>query len=148
MVLLAEKPLQEYLDILKSNSGISNATLITEDGLLIACDKDSNTLERMAHLGTIGAISAGILALAERAIELITDNKLDQIVLKGGKDDDISSFTIILTSVYENIILLVLFPSILNMGLILFEIQEVTKKIIQLMNEKGDELTLHAESVL
>ena len=148
MKLLAEKPLQEILNGLKSNTGISSATLITEDGLLIASDEASSTLERMSHLAEIGAISAGILSMAERAIELITDKNLDQITLKGGKDDDDSSVTIVLSSIYQNIILLVMFPSKLNIGLVFYEIENVKNKIEEFMNSCETEVLLNAESVL
>ncbi|MHA1382066.1 MAG: roadblock/LC7 domain-containing protein [Candidatus Helarchaeota archaeon] len=146
--MIAEKYLQKYLNVLKSNTGISSATLITEDGLLIASDEASDTLERMAHLAEIGAISAGIISMSERAIELITDKNLDQITLKGGKDDEDASVTIILTSIYENIILLVLFPSNLNIGLILYEIEQIKKEIEDFMNDNSDEIILNSESVL
>ena len=146
--MLAQKPLQEMLNTLKANTGISSATLITEDGLLIASDEASNTLERMAHLAEIGAISAGIISMAERAIELITDKNLDQITLKGGNDDDDSSVTIVLSSIYQNIILLVMFPSKLNIGLVFFEIENIKKKIEEFMNKYKDEIILNSESVL
>ncbi|MHA1410923.1 MAG: roadblock/LC7 domain-containing protein [Candidatus Odinarchaeia archaeon] len=146
--MIAERPLQKYLNTLKSNTGISSATLITEDGLLIASDEASDTLERMAHLAEIGAISAGIISMSERAIELITDKNLDQITLKGGKDSEDTSVTIILTSIYENIILLVLFPSNLNIGLILYEIEEIKKEIEDFMNANSDKIILNPESVL
>lgn len=146
--MLAEKPLQKYLNILKANTGISSATLITEDGLLIASDEASDTLERISHLAEIGAISASIISMAERAIELITDKNLDQLMLKGGKDADSSSVTILLTSIYENIILLVLSPTSLNMGLILYEIDHITQKIKQFMTEHGGKVILNPESVL
>ena len=146
--MLIEKTLQEYLNELKVNSGISSATLITEDGLMIASDEASDTLDRMTHLAEIGAISAGIISMSERAIELITDKNLDQITLKGGKDGDETSVTIILSSIYENIILLVLFPSGLNLGLILYEIEEISKKIKKFMIESDGEIILNPESVL
>ena len=57
-----EKLLQNFLNKLKENTGISSATLITEDGLMIASDDETcQTLDKMAHLVEIGAISAGIL---------------------------------------------------------------------------------------
>ncbi|MHA1748795.1 MAG: roadblock/LC7 domain-containing protein [Promethearchaeota archaeon] len=146
--MIVEKPLQKYLNNLKSNTGISSATLITEDGLLIASDEASDTLERMSHLAEIGAISAGIISMAERAIELITDKNLDQITLKGGKDGDNSSVTIILTSIYENIILLVMFQSTLNIGLILYEIERIKKDIETYMAKSGETIILNPESVL
>ncbi len=146
-ILIAEKSLQDYLNKLKENSGITSATLITEDGLLIAADKASDTLEYTAHLSAIGAISAGLISMAERAIELISDKKLDQIMLKGGKDEDENSIILILTAIYENIILVVLLPSKLNVGLVFFEINNIIGEIIQYM-KSNKEITLNVESML
>lgn len=145
----AEKLLQNFLNKLKENTGISSATLITEDGLMIASDDEtSRTLDRMAHLVEIGAISAGILSMAERSIKLISDKNLSQIVLKGGKDTDQTGVTAILTAIYENIILLVIFPSRLNIGLIFYEIESVTLSIKKFMKENENRIVLHPESVL
>jgi len=146
--MLIEKPLQKFLNDLKVNSGISSATLITEDGLIIASDELNDTIEHLTHLIEVGAISAGILSMAERVVDLISTRKLNQILIKAGSDNDELSIALILTLIYQNIILLILFPSNLNIGLIFYEIEQVKDKIIEYMKEKGDEIILNPESVL
>jgi len=145
---LAEKTLQKYLNRLKTNTGVNSALLITEDGLLIAADETSDKLEYKDEFIKIGAVSAGIISMSERVIELITNKKLNQILLKGGKDSDTDSITIILTLIYENIILLVLFPSKINIGLVFYEIEQIKNDITKFMSEHGDEIVLNQESVL
>ncbi|MFW9881007.1 MAG: roadblock/LC7 domain-containing protein [Candidatus Thorarchaeota archaeon] len=145
--MIVNKKLQEYLTKLKENSGITSATLITEDGLLIAADKESDNLEYTAHLSAIGAISASLISMAERATMLIRDKKLDQIIIKGGKDGEEESISLILTVIYENIILLVLLPSKLNVGLVFFEIENIIGEISDFMNT-NKELKLNVKSIL
>ncbi|MHA1232838.1 MAG: roadblock/LC7 domain-containing protein [Candidatus Helarchaeota archaeon] len=146
--MLAEKTLQKFLNRLKSNTGVNNALLLTEDGLLIAADETSDKLENKDEFIKISAVSAGIISMSERVIELITNKNLNQILLKSGKDSERESMTIILTLLYENIILLVLFPSEINIGLVFYEIEQIKIEINKFMTDHGNEIILNQESVL
>jgi len=144
----SEKTLQKFLNELKTNSGITTALLVTEDGLLIAVDELNNNSEKMSCIMEIGAVSAGILSMAEKIIELVTDQSLSQIVIKAGRDDVDPSVTCIITLVYKNVILLIFLPSTLNIGLVFYEIENTKQKISQFLQEKDDNFILHPESVL
>ena len=61
---------------------------------------------------------------------------------------DQTNVEVILTTIYENMILLVIFPSKLNMGLILYEIKSITFNIKKFMQEHENRIILHPESVL
>jgi len=148
IIILAEKTLQKFLNRLKSNTGVNNALLLTEDGLLIAADETSDKLENKDEFIKISAVSAGIISMSERVIELITNKNLNQILLKSGKDSERESMTIILTLLYENIILLVLFPSEINIGLVFYEIEQIKIEINKFMTDHGNEIILNQESVL
>ncbi|MHA1372354.1 MAG: roadblock/LC7 domain-containing protein [Promethearchaeota archaeon] len=149
-MLLAEKSLQKLLNRLKSNTNITNALLITEDGLLIAADEDSDNLdfEYKDNFIKIGAISAGIISMSERVLEIITEKKLGQILLNSGDNNKADGITMILTLLYENIILLVLFPSKINIGLVLYEIERLKEEITQFMIKNSENTILNLESVL
>jgi len=121
---------------------------LTEDGLLIAADETSDKLENKDEFIKISAVSAGIISMSERVIELITNKNLNQILLKSGKDSERESMTIILTLLYENIILLVLFPSEINIGLVFYEIEQIKIEINKFMTDHGNEIILNQESVL
>ncbi|MHA1310838.1 MAG: roadblock/LC7 domain-containing protein [Candidatus Helarchaeota archaeon] len=146
--MISEKPLQKFLNELKINSGISRSILITEDGLLITRDDENSNSNDLMQNMEIGAITAGILSMSERLVDLLTKQKLNQILIKTELDSEENGLTTIITLVYNNIILLVFFPSKLNVGLILFEIEETKQKISDyLKNQKGD-FILNPESVL
>ncbi|MCK5183033.1 MAG: roadblock/LC7 domain-containing protein [Candidatus Heimdallarchaeota archaeon] len=144
--------LLEVLTDFKKRTGVWNSLLVTEDGLVIASDDISQimgNLETMGYYQNIGAVSAGALSMAEQSIKLIDANKeLKQLIIHAGSADSlyIESFSIILTLIHSNIILLVIYPSILNVGMILYEIENVGKEIHQYMSD-GEHI-LHEESVL
>lgn len=144
--------LLEVLTDFKKRTGVWNSLLVTEDGLVIASDDISQimgNLETMGYYQNIGAVSAGALSMAEQSIKLIDANKeLKQLIIHAGSADSLymESFSIILTLIHSNIILLVIYPSILNVGMILYEIENVGKEIHQYMSD-GEHI-LHEESVL
>jgi len=144
--------LLEILIDLKKRTGVWNSLLVTEDGLVIASDDISQimgNLETMGYYQNIGAVSAGALSMAEQSIKLIDTNKeLKQLIIHAGSADSLylESFSIILTLVHTNIILLVIYPSVLNIGLILYEIENVGMEIHQYLSD-GEHI-LHEESVL
>ena len=144
--------LYSILKDLKTRSGIWNSILVTEDGLVIASDdlkQIAGNLETLNYYENIGAITAGALSMAEQAIQLIDQHKeLQQQIIHAGTSSHIGSpdsFSIVLTLMQTNIILLVIYPSVLNLGMILYEIEKTKEHINEYMRE-GDFL-LHEESV-
>jgi len=96
------------------------------------------------------AISASILSMAERGIEIINNNKiLEQIKVDAGLDENKDAdFTILITRVYSNILLQIIFTKSTNIGLIQYEISKLLKKIKALMsNDTSRELFLSLGSL-
>ena len=144
--------LYSILKDLKSRSGIWNSILVTEDGLVIASDdlnQIAGNLETLNYYENIGAITAGALSMAEQAIKLIDQHKeLQQQIIHAGTSSPFGtpdSFSIILTLMQTNIILLVIYPSVLNLGMVLYEIEKTKEQITEYMSE--GEFILHDESV-
>jgi len=77
------------------------------------------------------AISASILSMAERGIEIINTNKiLEQIKIDAGLNQNLDAdFTILITRIYSNVLLLIIFPKRINTGLIHFETNKIIKQI-------------------
>ena len=143
-----ENELKKFLDQLKTNSGIDSAILITEDGLLITGTNDfNNSSEHLPLALEMGAVTASILSMAERLITLISANNLNQIVLKTDTNENDVDMISIISSIYSNVILLVFFPCSLNMGLVLYEIENTKHLISKYLNSNQD-IILHPESVL
>lgn len=130
----------KLLDELLINVGVSSSSLITEDGLVIATNSQQNEEEKEVRTN-FAAISASILSMAERGIEIVNANKmLDQIKIDAGLNENIEGdFTVLITRAYSNILLQVIFPKRLNIGLIHFEVNKTIKEINDLIQKVDTE---------
>jgi len=130
----------KLLDDLLINIKVSSSSLITEDGLVIATNSQQNEEEKDVRTN-FAAISASILSMAERGIEIINANKiLNQIKIDAGLSQDIEdNFTVLITRAYSNILLQVIFPKRLNIGLIHFEVNNTIKEINKLTQQINTE---------
>lgn len=130
----------KLLDELLINVGVSSSSLITEDGLVIATNSKQNEEEKEVRTN-FAAISASILSMAERGIEIVNANKmLDQIKIDAGLNENIDGdFTVLITRAYSNILLQVIFPKRLNIGLIHFEVNKTIKEINDLIQKVDTE---------
>ncbi|MFW9773076.1 MAG: roadblock/LC7 domain-containing protein [Candidatus Thorarchaeota archaeon] len=112
------------------NTKVSYSSLITEDGLVIVSKNHQNYQDEEVS-SNFAAISASILSMAERGIEIINNNKiLEQITIDAGADHNIEKdFTILITRIFSNVLLQIIFPKRINIGLIHFETNKIIKKI-------------------
>ena len=118
------------------NTKVSKAQLITEDGLVIASNTNKEGDVDEETSSNFAAISASILSMAERGIEIINTNKiLEQIKIDAGLDENNDAdFSILITRITKNVLLQVIYPKTVNIGLIAFEtnkIVNIIKKIIE-----------------
>ena len=122
------------LDDFITSSGVSSSSLITEDGLVIAANSEQDELEEEINYN-FAAISASILSMAERGIEIINTNKLlEQIKIDAGLDQNLDAdFTILITRVYSNVLLQIIFLKRINTGLIHFETNKIIKQIKEII---------------
>ena len=134
--------LVKILDEIVTNTGINSSNLITEDGLVIASNSDQNEIDEEVNMN-FAAISASILSMAERGIEIINTNKiLEQIKIDAGLDQNFDpDFSILISRVISNVLLQLIFPKRINIGLIHFEINKTIKEIKNLIqNDTSREL--------
>lgn len=134
--------LVKILDEIVTNTGINSSNLITEDGLVIASNSDQNEVDEEVNMN-FAAISASILSMAERGIEIINTNKiLEQIKIDAGLDQNFDpDFSILISRVISNVLLQLIFPKRINIGLIHFEINKTIKEIKDLIqNDTSREL--------
>ena len=120
----------QLLDDLVIHTGVNSANLITEDGLVIANNSEQDDQDEELN-SSFAAMSASILSIAERGIEIINANKiLEQIKIDAGLNTDIEAdFTILISRVFSNVLLQVTFPKMINIGLIHFETNKIIKQI-------------------
>jgi predicted regulator of Ras-like GTPase activity (Roadblock/LC7/MglB family) len=117
------------LDDLNKEIPILSSSLITEDGIVITTNSSDESKEEVYM--DFAAISASILSMAERGIEIINNNKiLEQIKIDAGLEANRDAdFTILITRVYSNVLLQIVFSKTTNIGLIQYEISKIIKKI-------------------
>ncbi|MFX1573712.1 MAG: roadblock/LC7 domain-containing protein [Promethearchaeota archaeon] len=135
MLEIKEK-LIKLLDDLITNTNISSTSLITEDGLVIAVNSEQDIDDEEINYN-FAAISASMLSMAERGIEIINANKiLEQIKIDAGLNENIDAdFTILITRVFSNVLLQLIFPKRINIGLIHFETNKIIKEIRNVVQE-------------
>ena len=127
--------LVEVLDNL-SNTGIINSRIVTEDGIVIA---SSNTKSQINDENSkdVGAISASIMSMAEKGLEILNENvMLEQIKIDMGTDENIEhDFTIIIERICANLLLQVLFEKRINIGEIHYKINMTVSDIKKIIND-------------
>lgn len=126
----------KILDDLIVNTGVTSSSLITEDGLVMAINSQQNEGDEEVN-ANFAAISASILSMAERGIEIVNENKmLEQIKIDAGLNQNLDEdFTILISRIYSNVLLQVIFPKMTNVGLIHFEINKAISKIKNLVKQ-------------
>jgi len=129
--------LVNLLDDFIINTGITSSTLITEDGLVIATNSEQNDQDEEMHIN-FAAISASILSMAEKGIEIINVNKiLEQIKIDAGLNETLDAdFSILITRVFSNVLIQVIFPKKINIGLIQFETNKIVNEIKNYFQEE------------
>ncbi len=136
-----EKIISSRLAELKKSVPVWASIVVTEDGLPIAYDLAEHT-----DLTTISAIISSVVSIAERGVqELVPDQPLNQVILKIG--DDPTGQTIIMEKIWENVIIFVIFPTVSNLGLVLLELENAIRDIIEVIKSNVD-VKLHPETVL
>ncbi len=124
------------LDKIIKDTGIKSSSLITEDGIVIATNSEQNDDDEEITTN-FAAISASILSMAERGIEIINENKiLEQIKIDTGINDDVEGdFSILISRVVSNVLLQVIYPQKINIGLVQFESNNVIRDIKEIIEK-------------
>ena len=114
----------------RERTKIISSILYTHDGTIIFMDSEKS-LDDKSNNRLIGVVYSNIMALAEHSIFKIEEgNRLKQISIQAGEQlDSIDGIKVILESVRENIFLLVMIPTSLNIGVFFFELNNIIRKI-------------------
>ncbi len=122
---------KEILKDFRERTKTIGSILYTSDGTIISIDAD------ISHAGKrndrfIGVVCSNIIALANHSIFKISEgNKIKQISIQAGEElGSIEGIKLVLESVSENLFLLVMIPTSLNLGVIFFEINNTIRKIV------------------
>ncbi len=120
-------------------------TVFTVDGYILAHRLFSD--EMPANLETaISSMSAGLITISEDLIRMVDPSTRFRQVLVDGEDErGVISFTILLKQVAENVMLSCIFPVHVQLGLVSFEIENLSTRISDIV-ELWD-VKLHEETV-
>lgn len=146
MVNLREKEIINILKELRERTNILCSTVFTEDGFIVAVEQAKIDDDDDYHQ-SIGAICASIVSLAENGVEIFqSDKEIRQISIQAGDQLDNEGFVIVLESITDNTKLSVIFPTFLNLGVILFEIKQTIQKLYKYFSRLGQNENLEGIS--
>ena len=120
-------------------------TVFTVDGYIIAhrlfYDKMPENIEM-----AVSSMSAGLITISEDFIRIVDANNLFRQVLIDSEDPqgDVS-FSILLKHIEENVMLACIFPATLQLGLVTFEIENLSQEIVEVVNNW--DIKLHEDTV-
>lgn len=146
--MLEIPPVKQIRDLLakfEMRVPVWGLTVFTLDGYILA--------HRLFYDGmpdniefAVSSMSAGLITISQDFLHLVSSNSLFRQVLIDADDEaGAVSFSIVLKSVAENVLLTCIFPSNIKLGLVSFEIENLSKdmnEIIGLWDVK-----LHEETV-
>ncbi len=137
MLSLREKEICEILKQFRERTDILCSTIFTEDGFIVAVEQTHIDEDDDYHQ-SIGAICASIVSLAENGLELFqSDKEIKQISIQAGDQLDNEGFIIVLESITDDTKLSVIFPTFLNLGVVLFEIKQIARKLSKYFSSLG-----------
>ncbi|MBD3253802.1 MAG: hypothetical protein GF383_01850 [Candidatus Lokiarchaeota archaeon] len=135
MLESTEIKIKEILKSFRDRTGVVYTVLYDSDGLIITVDQASYIQKNDSHQA-ISAIFASLFSLAESGTNTIKDdNNVKNLTIQVGSNVDPDGFTIILHAVNRDIILTSIFPTSLNLAVILFELNQITQKLSNFLEQ-------------
>ena len=120
-------------------------TVFTVDGYIIAhklfYEKMPVDLEM-----AVSTMSAGLITISENFIQMIDQqNKFKQVLVDALGATNRTSFSILLKHICDNVMLTCIFPHTLQLGLVSFEIENLSNEILEIVREW--DVKLHSDTV-
>jgi len=131
-----ESKFKSILKSFRERTGIIYTSIINEDGFIIVVDQASLNYDDDFDQ-SLGAISASILAFAQNGIAMLNElHDVKSLIIQAGYEIENESFKIIIESIGQEVSLMSIFPTSLNASLILFELKQVTQKLLEIFNSE------------
>jgi len=144
-----ESKIRTILKSFRERAEISYTSIFNEDGLIIAVEQASLHYDEDFDQ-SLGAISASILAFAQNGISMLNDlQNVKSLIIQAGNQIEDESFTIIIESIGQEVSLMSIFPSSKNVSLILFELNQITQKLLGIFDtEEHREVNVKISSTI
>ncbi|MHA1959900.1 MAG: roadblock/LC7 domain-containing protein [Candidatus Thorarchaeota archaeon] len=120
-------------------------TIFTVDGYILAHKLFYEEMPENMELA-VSSMSAGLITIAENFIALVNSRtSFGQVLVDAEDPEGGVSFSILLKHVADNVMLACIFPSSAQLGLVSFEIENVSNEIEEIVNLW--DVKLHEETV-
>ncbi|MFW9787744.1 MAG: roadblock/LC7 domain-containing protein [Candidatus Thorarchaeota archaeon] len=120
-------------------------TVFTVDGYILAHRLFYDAMPENLEM-VVSSMSAGMITISQDFIRLVaSDSQFRQVLIDADNDSDNVSFSVLLKQVAENVMLTCIFPNTAKLGLVSFEIENLSndiKEVVKLWDVK-----LHEASV-
>ncbi|MFW9803932.1 MAG: roadblock/LC7 domain-containing protein [Candidatus Thorarchaeota archaeon] len=108
-------------------------TVFTVDGYILAHRLFYEGMPENIEMA-VSSMSAGLITISEDFIRLVNDSSLFRQVLVDAEDKNSAvDFSILLKHIAENVMLTVIFPSSIQLGLVTFEIENLSQAITEVV---------------
>jgi len=129
MAHLDQTEIRKILKEFRKRTNIMCSSLFTPDGFVITIDQGP-LKEDEDYYDSVCAICSSIVSLASQGISTLRDDvNIKHISIIAGDKTEIDGFEIILENISEDILLGVMFTSSLNLGVVLFELNNTIQKL-------------------
>ncbi|MFW9843709.1 MAG: roadblock/LC7 domain-containing protein [Candidatus Thorarchaeota archaeon] len=139
------KEIRELLSNFELRIPVWGLTVFTVDGYIIAHKLFYDAMPNEIGLA-ISSMSAGLITISEDFIRMVDSRNIFRQVLVDSEDTDGSlSFSILLKNITENVLIACIFPSSTQLGLVTFEVQNLSNDILDVVNRW--DVKLHDDTV-
>lgn len=128
----------------ESRVSVWGLTVFTVDGYILAHRLFYEAMPENIEMA-VSSMSAGLITISEDFIKMVDATKTFRQVMVDAEISGDVSFSILLKHIAENVMLACIFPSNLQLGLVSFEIENLSQDIIEVVNLW--DVKLHEDSV-
>ncbi len=139
------KEIRDQLSSFEMKVPVWGLTVFTVDGYIIAHKLFYDAMPAEIEIA-VSSMSAGLITISEDFIRIVdSGNKFRQVLVDSEDTVGTVSFSILLRTIAENVLLACIFPNSTKLGLVTFEIENLSNSIVDIVNRW--DVKLHADTV-